>query len=246
MDQYKKLPRLYVGGTALAEGLSIVLPEAKAHYLRNVMRLGPGDGIRLFNGIDGEWLARIAEVNKKNLLVTLVQPIAEQKASPDIHVIASPVKREAFEYMIEKASELGASVFHPAICDHTVVHRINEDRLRLIAAEAAEQCERFDVMNISKIRPLEDILEVLGGRVALACLERSSVAPMGLKIDGLERGIPLAVIIGPEGGFSEKEKKIIENNKNIIPVSLGPRILRAETALSAALTLAQAACGDWN
>lgn len=220
----------------IAGGESAALPEGQLHYLRNVMRLEPGDKLRVFNGRNGEWLAELAELSKKKGIVAFVEKLQEQAAAPDVWVLASPVKKEAFEWMIEKASELDAARFLPVLCDHTVVHRVNAERAALIAAEAAEQSERLDVMQIEAPKSLEDVLQSWSSdRTLIFCLEREKAAPLFTALAKIGPAQPLAVLIGPEGGFSDKEIARLQACGFVESVSLGPRVLKAETALVTAL-----------
>ena len=203
------------------------------------MRKTVGDTLRVFNGRDGEWLATIDELNKKNALIALTHQLLEQKQGADIWVLASPVKKEAFDLMIEKACELGAAKFIPVICDHTVVHKINQERLQAIALEAAEQSERLDVMTVESLQGLKNILNSKDcHRDLIFCIERTGAASLAVVARKLA-GKPLAILIGPEGGFSAQEIDFINNFAHAHPVSLGPRILKAETALIAALSCVQ-------
>ena len=240
-EKQKNLPRLYV---PFILGESIDLSDGQQHYLRSVMRLEIGDHLRIFNGADGEYLAEINEISKKNVLVLLTDKIHEQKSSPDITVVASLVKKEAFELMVEKASELGVSRFVPVISDHTVVHRMNHDRALSIAIEAAEQCERMDVMQVDEPMPLKNILKSWDKKQKLIfCIERSAAPPMLKAIEDIKQ--PAALLIGPEGGFSDAEVAHIKALDFVVPASLGSRILRAETALIAGLSLLMGQAGDW-
>lgn len=244
---HSRLIRLFVPQVPPEKGQQCVLSERQAHYLRNVMRCAAGDHLRVFDGTDGEWLAEMKEVSKKNVVISFVEKTREQIGSPDIHVLASPVKKEAFDFMAEKASELGVKAFQPVTCARTVIHRVNEDRLQAQAVEAAEQCERLDVMRIQPLKSLKDIVTSIPlDRKIIFCVERSQ-APMILpRLQSAEIKLPLAVLIGPEGGFTREEIEMVSALPNAVPVSLGPRILRAETALVSALTCVQATVGDWD
>jgi len=220
--------RLYVPD-ALSGG-TLTLSDDQAHYLRNVMRRAEGDEIALFNGADGEWLGKIETLSKKAAIVRLEKRLRDQAPRRDVRVYASVVKKEAFELMVEKACELGASSFTPLICDRTVVHRVNAERLQAIAVEAAEQSERLDVMTVEPLAKLKDVLD--GSIDVIFCQERSG-APTLLAAAQKLKGKPIAVLIGPEGGFTPEEIEFI--GKTSHPVSLGPQVLRAETALIAAL-----------
>lgn len=236
MEYYTNLVRLYVPDADFAPGEVCALSEGQVHYLRNVMRKAAGDKLRVFNGRDGDWLATLVEINKNKALIKFDQPRIEQKPSPDIWVLASPVKKESFDLMVEKACELGASRFIPVVCDHTVVHKINQERLQAIAIEAAEQSERGDVMEIAPLIDLKKCLNSFdGSRNLIFFIERIEAPSLAQTMPKLEKK-PMALLIGPEGGFSEAEIEFIKNRKDVHPVSLGSRILRAETALITALS----------
>ena len=236
IENYKKLIRLYVPEEGFAPEKKIPLSEGQAHYLRNVMRKEAGEQLRVFNGHDGEWLALLEEINKKNATIRLKRNLLLQQPGSDILVLASPVKKEAFDLMVEKACELGAARFVPVTCEHTVVHKINQERLQLIAIEASEQSERLDVMTVEPLQSLKSCLSSKNyHRDTLFCVERTGVASLAEAVRGLA-GKPLAILIGPEGGFSAQEIDFINSFGYIHPVSLGPRILKAETALITALS----------
>lgn len=242
-DQYKKMPRLYVAGVTLAAGEEITLPESQAHYIRNVMRRSAGDSLRLFNGRDGEWLGTILESRKNKTLVSVSENLLVQLPPPDLWALASPVKKESFEFMIEKATELGASRIIPVLCARTVVRRGNHDRAHAIAVEAAEQCERGDVPEIAMLQDLREVLATWNpSRKLIFCLERHQTTPIASALQAFPLETPLAVLTGPEGGFSPQEIETLLGLPFVVPVSLGTRILRAETALIAALALTQFRC----
>lgn len=239
MNDYKNLVRLFVPDADYIAGELCALSEGQAHYLRNVMRQSAGDALRVFNGRDGDWLATLSEVKKNKALIKLDHLISEQKPSPDIRVVASPVKKDAFDLMIEKSCELGAAKFIPVVCAHTVVHKINQSRLEAIAIEAAEQCERSDVMAVQPLVDLKKYFESIDSdRNIIFCIERKE-APLLVDVLRPRPKKPLDILIGPEGGFTEEEINSIMGIKNVHAASLGPRILRAETALIAALSVAQ-------
>lgn len=237
VDLLHKSPRLYVDAPALAAGQLIELSGNQHHYLRNVMRIEAGGSLRLFNGRDGDWAGEVKEVSKKNVLISVLDLINQQKPGPDIEVLASPVKKEALDFMVEKSCELGAARFRPVACDHTVVHRINRERLQAVAVEAAEQSERLDIMQVELLNDLKDILKTWDkSRKLIFCIERKG-APLLTEVlrDRQTLVPPLALLVGPEGGFSAAETESLLSLDYVLPVSLGPRILRAETALVAAL-----------
>lgn len=244
-DDHKRLTRLYIPRETITGGESVELSEGQHHYLRNVMRLKAGDGLRLFNGRNGEWLGEVVEITKKKALVSLSQKIHEQESSPDVWVLASPVKKEAFDFMIEKSTELGAARFLPITCEHTVVHRVNQSRLQAVSVEAAEQSERLDIMEVADLAALKNIVNSWGSkRKLIFCLERGDAPPLMQALAKIPADSPLAVLVGPEGGFSAEEAAFIVALDYAVPVSLGPRILKAETALVAALACVQGVRGD--
>lgn len=236
---YKKTPRLYVTHD-LATGESVELSEAQAHYLRNVMRMEAGDHLRIFNGRDGEWLAQAQAVGKRSVIVTVLNVLRPQTASAPLWAVAAPVKKEAFDFMVEKASELGATRFIPVLCDHSAVHRVNLERMAAQAVEAAEQCERLDVMEIAPLQPLKNLLAGWEGAHPLIFCRERGAAPDILTVSRGVQNEPLAVLVGPEGGFSDQEFEYIEKLPFAQAASLGARILRAETALVAALSVVNA------
>lgn len=238
-EDYKKLTRLYVPED-FAVGETCALSEGQAHYLRNVMRKAPGDVLRVFNGRTGDWLAKLTDVSKNKAFIQFDKQISEQKPASDIWILGSPIKKEAFDLMIEKSCELGAAKFIPVICDHTVVHKANQDRLQAVAIEAAEQCERSDVMEVAGLVDLKRCLNSFDNkRKLIFCMERGEAPMLAAAMRSLQKE-PLALLIGPEGGFSDGEVEYIRRLPFVHPVSLGPRILRAETAALAALAVVQA------
>jgi 16S rRNA (uracil1498-N3)-methyltransferase len=231
---HQGLVRLYIPHSFNADA-AYALPEGQAHYLRTVMRKSAGDLLRVFNGKDGEWIVELKEISKKNVIVEFSKKILEQKSSPDIWVLASPVKKEAMELMVEKACELGAAKFIPVLCEHTVVRQVNQKRLQAIAVEAAEQSERMDVMVVEPVVALKKLLSSSSwDRNLIFCIERMEARSLRDAMPELQ-GKPLALLIGPEGGFSQQEVTFISGFGGVYPVSLGSRILRAETAMITAL-----------
>jgi 16S rRNA (uracil1498-N3)-methyltransferase len=226
------VPRLYVPG-ALGAGCTIALSPDQAHYLGAVMRLGAGDRLRVFNGRDGEWSARLAAVKRDKAVVAVEALVRAQAPEPDLWLVFAPVKRDATDLIVQKATELGASVLCPVFTARTNAARINADRLGAIAREAAEQSER---LTLPELRPLVPLADLLGAWPADRRLAAAT-----------ERGGPCAVprgagalLVGPEGGFAPAELDALRAASFVSPVSLGPRILRAETAVIAGLALLQA------
>lgn len=217
-----KLPRLYVDHD-LAVGAEATLAEGQAHYLRSVMRLGVGDAVRLFNGRDGEALATLRTLDKKSAVASVTEQIRPQPPAPgQTHLLFTPLKKDALDFLIEKSVELGVTHLHPVLTHNTDVRRINDERLRQQIIEAAEQCERLTVPALAPLQPLETVLAAWNKKIPLfAALERFA-AP------GLPQKFPrdIAFLIGPAGGFTEGEKAMLAPHA----VQLGPAILRAETA----------------
>jgi len=238
------LIRLFLDCELAATGRVSPTPE-QSHYLTRVMRLGPGDVLLVFNGRQGEWRARLAETGKRGCVLAVEDHIRPQEATPDVELIVAMVKRPRLETIIEKAAELGARRVRLARTERTNVDHANIDRLRAIATEAAEQTGRLDVPEIVAAEPLGRILASWdSGRRLMFCDEAGDAVPAA---EGLSRaaGDRWAVLIGPEGGFSPEERAAVRGLGVTTPVSLGPRILRADTAAIAALCLWQSTLGDW-
>lgn len=241
---YATVTRLY-SDAALSAGAAATLDEAQAHYLRNVLRLGPGARLTLFNGRDGEWWGEIERLGKTGGIVTMTERRRAPHAEPDLWLVFAPLKRARIDYVVEKATELGVSALVPAMTERTIVERLNLDRLAAHAQEAAEQTERLTVPQIRPPAALADILARWPAeRRLLACLE-SGAAPAIAEQLARERPGPWAVLIGPEGGFSDSELDGLRKLPFVCAVSLGPRVLRADTAAISALSVLQAFLGDW-
>jgi 16S rRNA (uracil1498-N3)-methyltransferase len=240
--------RLFVE-TDLSAGIEAPLSDAQAHYLRHVMRREDGAALQLFNGRDGEWQARLSLRGKKAAAAKVGERMREQAAEPDIWLCFAPVKRARIDYIAEKATELGAAVLQPVITRHTNVERVNVERLRANAVEAAEQTERLSVPEVREPIDLTRLLDAWpAGRRLLICDETGGGPPIGEALAGLDdaaRAAPWAILIGPEGGFAEVELSALRRMKDVMAVGLGPRILRADTAALAALACWQALVGDW-
>lgn len=251
------IPRLFVP-TDLVEGGPVALDDAQSKYLFRVMRLGVGDQVRVFNGRHGEWMASISEVMGKSAgLLRVDEQLRMQNKLTDLYLLFAPLKKTRTDFVVEKATELGVEIMQPVITEYTQSEKVRADRLNRIALEAAEQTERLNTPRVlepvSLIKAIQDLQDQ---RRVYFCDERGDDGsrPWGGEEN---RGEPMvdvlrredtgsaAILIGPEGGFSPQEREILRGMENVIPVSLGPRILRAETAAIAALTLYQAMCGDW-
>ena len=228
-------PRLFVAGP-IAEGREITLQDGPTHYLLHVMRCSAGDEVRVFNGKDGEWSARLSSARKHVAVVTPDLQVRAQEAEPDIWLAFAPLKRDATDLVVQKATELGASALLPVFTERTNAGRVNLERLAAIATEAAEQSERLTVPEVRAPVRLEEMLANWPtDRPLAAAVERSEAAAFPHAAGGL--------LVGPEGGFSPHELELIRRSPFICPVSLGARILRAETAAIVGLALLQSP--DW-
>ena len=227
----------------LAEGQGVPLNPDQAHYLAAVMRQTPGDEILVFNGRDGEWLARVERLAKRNGDLLALRPTAPQLDPPDLWLIFAPIKKARTDFIVEKAAEMGAARILPVQTDHTNSERIRQDRLQAHAVEAAEQCGGTFVPEVADLTSLSKLLDGWDPARRILWADESRVGPADA-LSGLPRG-PWAVLIGPEGGFSPPERKRLRDATFVTPISLGPRILRADTAAVALLTLFQAHLGDW-
>lgn len=227
----------------LGPGQAVPLTEAQAHYLFGVMRLGVGARVALFNGRDGEWTAEVARAAKRGGDLACIEQAAPQLNPPDLWLLFAPIKKTRTDFIVEKAAELGAARIIPVQTDFTNSERIRQDRLQAHAVEAAEQCGGTFVPEVSDLVPLAKLLAGWDGARRILWADESLAGPAET-LAGLAPG-PWAILIGPEGGFSEPERARLRGLPFVTPVSLGPRILRADTAACAALTLWQAALGDW-
>lgn len=234
--------RLYVE-VDLADDAPIGLSPEHSHYLVNVMRLAEGAKVRLFNGRDGEWEAELNRAHKKNSIAHAVEQTRAQDAVPDVELWFAPVKKMRLDYLVQKATELGATAIKPVITRRTNAPRVKEGRMRANVIEAAEQCGRLTVPEVKAQSSLAQVLENPTRRI-LFCDEGEGVPLASDVLAGESKG-PWAVLIGPEGGFDAEERAMLRAHSSVVPVSLGPRIMRADTAAVAALTLWQAALGDW-
>ncbi len=240
--------RLFVEAD-LAKGADVPLSEAQAHHLRHVMRRADGAELRLFNGRDGEWRGTLALQGKKAANAHVGAQTRPQAAEPDLWLCFAPIKRARIDLVAEKATELGASVLQPVLTQHTTVERVNVERLQANAREAAEQTERLSVPEVRVPLELMKLLaEWPSGRRLLMCDETGGGPPIAevlAKLDAGARAAPWAIVIGPEGGFAAAELDALRRIKDVTSVGLGPRILRADTAALAALSVWQALIGDW-
>lgn len=236
-------PRLFVDAP-LSAGAHVPLERSQANYLGNVLRLGAGSSILVFNGRDGEWHAAIGGGKRPDRLDVLNQT-RPQDSLPDLAYVFAPLKHARLDYMVQKAVEMGAATLQPVLTQHTQVSRINSERMRANVVEAAEQC---GILSIAAVEQPLSLDRYLAGRdpqrLLVFCDEGADVASPIAALGGMYSG-GIDVLIGPEGGFAEAERAVLLKQPKVLRLSLGPRILRADTAAVAALTLVQATLGDW-
>jgi 16S rRNA (uracil1498-N3)-methyltransferase len=239
-------PRLFLN-LPLAQGARLALDRAQANYLLNVMRLREGDPVLVFNGRDGEWRAGVSPEGRKAADLVALERVREQTARPDLLYLFAPLKHARLDYMVQKAVEMGAGALKPVITRRTQASRVNLDRMRSNAIEAAEQCGILSVPEILPEEGFEAALRSLDPETALVfCDEDAPVAdPLAVLSSFRNPYARFAVIVGPEGGFTEEERALALAHGSAVRLSLGPRILRADTAAVAVLALVQAAAGDW-
>ena len=248
--------RLFVEA-GLSAGDVVPLDGDQANYLLNVLRLRAGHSVLVFNGRDGEWRAVLRAEGRRALALDIGAQVRPQGGGPDIDYLFAPLKRARLDYMVQKAVEMGVGRLFPVLTRHTVADRVNVERMRANAIEAAEQC---GILRLPEIRAPEKLMRVIetwdAGRALVFCDEGAGIAdPVAALRDGLKCSVesggaaaaapPLAVLIGPEGGFSDDERGALLELPSVIRLSLGPRILRADTAAVAALAIVNAVAGDW-
>ena len=239
----KTTPRLHIEGK-LSTNAEIVLSREQAHYLTSVLRLAPGDAVRAFNGTDGEWLTYLTSAGKKSVGLRCEKLVLESSPPPDIDYIFAPLKHARLDYMVQKATELGVRRLRPVMTSRTIAERVNLDRMRANVIEAAEQC---NLVHVPEVLPPEKLERILAnweaGRTLVFCDETMRDTNPVNTLKAVKT--PTAVLVGPEGGFTGDEIKLLKSHTFVTAISLGPRILRADTAAIAALTLVQAIAGDW-
>jgi 16S rRNA (uracil1498-N3)-methyltransferase len=237
-------PRLFVE-EPLAAGGTVALDKAQGHYITDVLRLKPGDSVLLFNGRDGEWRVRLEPSGKRSVTVAIEEQARPQENGPDLHYLFAPLKRARLDYMVQKAVEMGVSRLMPVMTRFTQAERVNTERMRANAIEAAEQCGILTLPEIDEPVPLGRAIAALEpDRLLVFCDEDAPVADPIAALTAAS-GAKLALLIGPEGGFAEDERTLLLRRNRVVRIALGPRILRADTAAVAALAVVQAALGDW-
>jgi 16S rRNA (uracil1498-N3)-methyltransferase len=244
MPQYDfRAPRLFVEAP-LTAGAAVPLDRSQTHYLGTVLRLRSGDRVLVFNGRDGEWSAAL-KAQKRTAALVVEENTRPQPAPADLHYLFAPLKASRLDYMVQKAVEMGVSLLQPVLTQHGQVARVSSERMLANAIEAAEQC---GLLSLPEIKPLVPLADILAGwnpeRRLIFCDEDAEVQNPIAALTELSSA-PLALLIGPEGGFSAEERVTLLKRPNVVRLSLGPRILRADTAAVAALAVIQAAAGDW-
>ncbi len=234
----RQIPRLFVD-MPLHEGAAVPLEGGQAHYLATVLRLGVGAPVHLFDDRTGDWASTIETVTKRSLVLRVGAQLRPREAVPDLWLLTAPIRRERFEWIVEKATEMGVAQIQPVLTERTNRERLKPDRLRTHMVEAAEQCERTALPELCEAVALNRLLADWPGERALIFADEEGGVPM----KALAPGLPAAILIGPEGGFSPAERAMILAVPPVRRLTLGPRILRADTAVVAAIAQFQALCG---
>jgi 16S rRNA (uracil1498-N3)-methyltransferase len=243
-------PRLHVDAP-LARGGAVRLDHAQANYLQNVLRLPGGAAVLVFNGRDGEWRARLTEAGKRGAALEVGEQTRAQTVPCDLHWVFAPLKHARLDYLVQKAVEMGVSRLQPVTTRHTQIARVNGERMRANAIEAAEQCGILTLPEIAEPTTLDRFIAArTPDRALIFCDEDAPVKDPIATLTAVREGLapdrrPLALLIGPDGGFAEEERVVLLRQPNVVRLALGPRILRADTAAVAGLALVQAVLGDW-
>jgi len=241
-DNYT-LTRLYIGGEMMA-GARFELAREQVHYLVNVLRLVVGDELRIFNGTYGEWKARVSDISRKKTVIYVVEQLRQPEAGPDIWLCFAPVRKHRNAFILEKATELGAARLQPVITARTQHSKLRLDKMQSQIIEAAEQTERLDLPQLKENIDLPKMLDEWPSERTLVFADEGGDAEPALAALKTLKG-PAALLVGPEGGFTSEERGLLRDQNFVKPVSLGPRILRTDTAALSLLTLWQAVRGDW-
>ncbi len=244
---HKTLSRLFVDAP-LAAGASLELGRDQTNYVLTVMRMKAGEALVVFNGRDGAWMARIADAHRKGAVLEMVVQTEHQTPKSDLWFGFAPLKTGRLDYLVQKATEMGAGVIQPVITRYTQVQKLRADKLLANVIEAAEQCEVLSVPEVPEEISLTELLshwqQTQGLRRLVFCDEAAPNHSPVQQLRDLD-GLPIGILVGPEGGFSDEERKLLLAQGFVVPISLGPRILRADTAAVAALTVVQSIIGDW-
>jgi len=239
-----KSARLFVDSN-IAAGSRIELDRNQANYLISVLRLKSGQEVLIFNGRDGEWAASVEVHGRKKAELVPSKLQREQPKPPNLQLLFAPLKQARLDYMIQKAVEMGVGSLRPAITEFTQVRKVNQDRMRANSIEAAEQCGILDIPAIVPASQLETCLDEVDGETTIIfCDEEANCQNPLTALDGVNNR-KIAVLIGPEGGFSQTERENLHKRPNVVAIPLGPRVLRADTAAVAALAIVQSKLGDW-
>jgi 16S rRNA (uracil1498-N3)-methyltransferase len=237
--------RLYLASD-LATGLEVACSDDQANYLRRVLRVADGASLLVFNGRDGEWQATLGHIGKRCAQLRIETLVRPQVSGPDIVYLFAPLKRSRLDYMVQKATEMGVARLCPVLTRRTIAERVNTDRMRANVIEAAEQCGILRVPVVDEPVKLDKLLAGWDlGRHLIVCDEAAAPVPPLQTLAALPTHTPLAVLIGPEGGFAAEERAVLQGHAAVTCLSLGPRIMRADTAAVAALALINATRGDW-
>jgi 16S rRNA (uracil1498-N3)-methyltransferase len=240
----KTTPRLHVE-QALGAAAEITLPKEQGHYLTNVLRMNAGDTVRIFNNEDGEWLAYITEAGKKSVQIRCERNVSAALPPPDIDYLFAPLKHQRLDYLVQKATELGVRRLRPVITARTIAERVNIDRMRANVIEASEQCNLVYVPEVLEPLKFDPALREWDvSRTLIFCDETVIISDPLQALQGVKT--PAAIIVGPEGGFTDEERRHLKSLPFVKGISLGPRIMRADTAAVAVLALVQAVIGDWS
>ncbi len=236
--------RLFVANP-LDAGTEMTLSHAQAHYLLHVLRLSAGSRLLVFDGRSGEWRAEITQARKSDCIIRLIEKVRDQTTAQDIHYAFAPLKQGRLDYMVQKAVEMGASLLQPVVTAHTAVSRLNVERMKANAIEAVEQCGILTLPEIKAPLTLESLLKTCAeDRTIVFCDERAEPSSPLKTLEKLQ-GRKVMALIGPEGGFSSSEREDLLSKSYVCPISLGPRVMRADTAAVAVLALLNAVLGDW-